>query len=279
VLLPALLRSVASPTEEEATLLGSWHHDEGRGSSRSEEIAGTELADRVRYLDPDQLQSIPMTDLYWPFGLLARVDADWAQLASMAASGELPWEMLSAPLGSGEFEVRASAGVGIEHAVVSAVPRRNRLGLSMVRASLRAAQVAEVTLRPSERPCLLRVDWLELRIWMQGEAEPVTVRLESPRDFTRLAVENCFFLAPNVLVCPDHHPRVTFDVAGAFAPVAHRVDVELAFAGIELAQLPGGQPGVQTLHGAEAELAALRRSASWRVTAPLRAAKRIMRER
>src|SRR3712207_1958917 len=105
-----------------------------------------------------------MTDLYWPFGLLARVDADWAQLASMAASGELPWEMLSAPLGSGEFEVRASAGVGIEHAVVSAVPRRNRLGLSMVRASLRAAQVAEVALRPSERPCLLRVDWLELRI-------------------------------------------------------------------------------------------------------------------
>src|SRR5207302_5632840 len=82
-LLAMVARAVVAPTADEAALFAGWMHDENFGSARVEAITAGPTVRALRYLDPQALTRIPMTELYWPYGLAALHDEHLA--ASVAA--------------------------------------------------------------------------------------------------------------------------------------------------------------------------------------------------
>lgn len=276
LLRPILLRSVAAPTQEEVGIFGGWQHDEGQGSTRTDPIVDPADAARLRYMSPDQARALPMSELYWPFGAAALVDGHWAALMRLAAAGELSWDALAAPLETGPFRINAT-GVDVpEDSEIATVPTRNRFGLSSVSGTLRAPFVQEVHVRPAERAAIIRMDWIRLRVHAQGEAAPIEVRYEAG-GLGEWRASSAFVLSPGVYISYEGTGSLALPMAAITRRVVFRVDVECAFAALAIAPvLPaGGRFG--NLQEAEGALRGLERSLSWRVTAPLRAAKRKLR--
>lgn len=279
-----LVRSVAAPTPDELASFAGWLHDENRGSARAEAV-GSGFAE-ARYLDPLQLRDLPFADLYWPFAVAAAVDPAWGEQIRAAAAGDLPWEALaSAPLESGAFTAWIGRGKGLEEQQgLGEVPRRNRLGLSRVRGRLRATLVGEVALRPSERPCIVRLDFLELRCAVRGREEPTVLRFERLHEQHGLDVRDAFVVRPNVLVSHGADSLLVVHVDGLVTGEVFRVDVDCAFAALPTGPvLPAGrrfgslEEAEARFAGMERVLASMQGSPSWRVTAPLRRAKGLVR--
>ncbi len=282
LLRPLLVRSIAAPTDTEVATVGRWLHDENQGSADVEAVVDPVVVRGLRHMDPAGLRDLPMSELYWPFGVAAQVDPTWAGLIDAAAGGLIEWDALSGEAETGRFSVAASKGgllPGGED--VGGVPRRNRFGLSAVHGTLRAGAIQEVVIRPSEQPAIVRLDHLELRCWAQGREAPTVIRLDSPADFGRLRRENCFVLNPNLFVVHSTSPALYLDLTGDVAGHVFRVDVRAGFAvmGIgELLPTPGRvrnpeEAGVR-LERLEQTLADLQSSLSWKVTKPLRSAKK-----
>lgn len=281
VLRPLLVRQLAAPTEVEATLLGGWAHDENQGSDHNEPIADLSLADRLRHLAPDQLRRVSMSDLYWPAGLAARVDPPAAELFAAASAGELAWDALSAELETGPFVIEVSRGVDVDaKARLADTPRRNRRGLSAVLGSIVAPAIQELVLRPARHPCVLRLDFLEARCHAQGQSEPTTISLDAPEQFSQLRRENCFVLNPNVFVVHGGAPALYLDLESVVARTIFRVDVQVGFAIMAISQLLPTQGRLRSVEDAGVAMEIMdqmRSSVSWRVTAPLRRVKRVLR--
>lgn len=289
VLRPLIMRQLLAPTELEATLLGRWAHDENQGSDRVEQIADLRMAERLRHLSPEQLRGLSMSDLYWPAGLAARVDTRYAELFAAASAGELEWDALSSDADTGPFVIEVARGVDVDpDARLGGTPRRNRLGLSAIVGDIAAPAIQELVLRPSTHPCVVRLDFLELSCHVQGRAEPVRIRLESPEEFARLRRVNCFLLTSNVFVVHSGSPALYLDLEPQIAGTVFRVDVLCGFAVLavgELLPVPGRLRSVEdagvTLDLLETrvqsltdEIQSMRRTFGWRVGKPWRFLKR-----
>ena len=100
-LLAMLTRAVAAPTADEAALFTGWLHDENFGSQAAEAIASTSGTRALRYLEPRELVAVPMTELYWPFGLAALHDEQLAAATAAVSGGAVDWEAFSSQLETG----------------------------------------------------------------------------------------------------------------------------------------------------------------------------------
>ncbi len=272
LLRPILLRSVVAPTAAEVATLGAWHHDENQGSRRTDVIADPAVLPRLRYMGAEQARDLPMTELYWPFGLAAQVDEHWPELMAAAAAGQISWGALAAQLETGAFRIQATRGIWPDdQPEIELTPTRNRFGLSSVTATLWAPQVTELTLRPAQLPCIMRIDWIELRCWPQGH-DVATVRLGGADVLAPLRLVNCIRLGPNLVIVHGGQSNLAFDVGAAVPGVVARVDVEVAFASLAIPHSPALAGGTRFHNIVEAERAydALVGSLSWRATAPLR---------
>ena len=277
LLRPILLRSVVAPTGQEVAHFGGWHHDEGQGSGRTDEIADRASVERLRHMGAEQARQLPMQDLYWPFGLAAQVDEHWPALMAAAAAGQIEWDALDAPLETGAFKVRAKGVDTGDAPAVSVVPTRNRHGLSAVTGSVRAPHVQELSIELSERPGIFRVDWIELRIHQQGSAAPLVVRFDTPEQLGRWQAANLFRVPPNVFIAHSGGGSVSIALAELTRRIVFRVDVECAFAAMTAPYLLPAGGRFRDLDEAAQNLANLESSQSWRLTAPLRAVKRRLR--
>ena len=276
LLRPILLRSIVAPTAAEVAHVGAWHHDENQGSRRTDLIADASVVPRLRYMDPKQARDLSMSELYWPFGLAAQVDEHWADLMAAAASGQIEWDALAAPLETGAFELEVTRGTWPgDPPIIEIEPTRNRLGLSSVSGTLWSPQVTEVTLRPAERPCILRIDWIELRCWPQGR-DVVTFRLEGAGVLAGVRLANCVRLAPNLALLHGRQAELAFDVGAAVPGVVARVDAEVAFAALSIGHVTPESSRFHDVLEAERAFDAVTSSLSWRATAPLRRLKRFM---
>jgi len=297
LLRPILLRAVAAPTAAEVGLYGGWQHDEGAGSARMKTVADASNLPRLRHMTPNQTVKLPMSELYWPFGLAGQIDEHWSDLMQAAASEQIPWEALGSPLETGSFSMEASGGDDRPARAVT-IPARNRLGLSLVYARLRASRINRVTLRPAAQPCVLRIDWIELRCWAHGRPDPTLVRFDEANSLDGLRLNDCFKLDPNALFIHGPSASVVFDPAQAVQDDVFGIDVECAFAALPLRSVVAdlsrwrelerverisGPRAVEErraparfrdLEQAERHIRELEGSLSWRITAPLRAAKR-----
>ena len=66
-----LLRAMVFPSKSEVSLFMSWMHDENLINQTSEGIIGDHYLDFIKYMTPKQIATMPMSDVYWPFGLAA----------------------------------------------------------------------------------------------------------------------------------------------------------------------------------------------------------------
>ena len=232
-----LFRAVVAPTPDEAAMFAGWVHDENFGSEAVESVVAGPAAKAVRHSDPRTLVKIPMTDLYWPYGLAALHDEPLAASVAAATSGLVPWEAFASELETGEFEVYPDIGWGFSDAGGWTVtPRRNRLGLSYVRAVVAGDFVKRVRLDPAKRPCVLRLDWIRLRCRIHDEPEPVTIDLERPEDFSRLTMRGLRAIGPKLLLAEGEDPQLIIDVEAAVGRPVYRVVVECAYAALPIAR-------------------------------------------
>jgi hypothetical protein len=232
-----LFRAVAAPTPDEAAIFAGWLHDENFGSEAVESVVAGPAAKAVRHLDPRSLVTIPMTELYWPYGLAALHDEPLAASVEAASSGLVPWEAFASELETGDFEVYPDIGWGFTEAGKWAVtPRRNRLGLSYVRAVVAGDFVKRVRLDPANRPCVLRLDWIRLRCRVHDAPEPVTVDIDQPADFSGVTVRGAREIGPKLLLAEGDGPQLIIDVEAAAGRPVYRVVVECAYAALPIAR-------------------------------------------
>jgi hypothetical protein len=284
-----LVRAAVAPTEREAAILGSWFHDERQGSaSRIERLADADDGARLRYVAPDELASLPSSEVYWPYALAALADPDTAELVGLTHEGRLSSEALSRPVETGPFVIRVAAGVAIDAPTASCViePRRNRFGLTLVRGLVIADHIVTLELAPGTLPMLARVDWLDLRLYAQGLAEPIVVRLEQTEELRRLEYANCTLVTPNLIISYTGDAAWRLDLATVTDRNVHRVDVECGLAMLAIAPLVRKRDVLVTLDVLDqieeidrvrSILDSVLASPSWRITRPLRALKRLLR--
>jgi FMN phosphatase YigB (HAD superfamily) len=276
LLAPILMRSIAAPTAEEAAMFGRWMHDEGSGSAETDSLVDAAWLAKLKHLSPEQLPAVPMNDLYWPWGLARQQDPELAELAAAIAAGLVTNDATSTPADTGELTIEAIQGIGIEGSPrFHSIPRRNRAGLSFVSHTMKSGSIERIQVRLGQKPIVARMDWIEIRVWPQGSREPIVLRLDDPAGYARLDRVNMLFLAPNLFVATASEAVLGFATASVTRAVVFRVDVEMGFASFASSVLTPGPGSPEALASAEAQLRQMQESVSWRVTKPIRAAKRL----
>jgi hypothetical protein len=235
-LLAGVLRAVVAPTPDEAALFSGWLHDENFGSDDVESMTAGPAARALRYADPRQLVDIPMTEIYWPFGLAALHDEALAHAVAAAGGGVVPWEVFSAEQEAGPFDVYPDLGWGFEEdAKMRLEPRRNLRGLSLARATVRGDWVKRVRLDPATSPCVLRIDWIRLRCRLHG-GETREIDLETPADFKRLKLRGCHLIGPQLLMVSGDDPNLILEVERLAGGRVYQCVVECAYAALPISR-------------------------------------------
>lgn len=270
-LLGMLTRAVVAPTADEAALFGAWLHDENFGSDAAESIAGAAAARSLRYLEPRDLVRIPMTELYWPYGLAALHDDRLADAAAAVAGGEVSWEAFSSQLETGPFEVTADLGWGFEMPPKAVLHvRRNRQGLSLAKTTIRGDFLKRLRIDPAHDACVLRIDWIALRCRVHDRAEPVELELSSPADLGSLTLRGCHWIGPRLLMVPGGDPQLHLDVERRVGARVYSLDFECAFAVLPIARSQARERWERVKNAVRTV------GKERRIGAPLRLAKRLL---
>lgn len=238
-LLGIIRRCLLEPTPDEARLFGSWLHDENFGESQAETITNPAMARSLRYLDPGGLGELPMTRLYWPYGLAAVTDQVTAATAAAVAAGQWPAEFFRSEVEIGKTELYIDAGGGFsDGAKHTFTPLRNRLGLSLIRCVMQGPGISRLRFDPATRPAIVRIDWIRLRGYLPGQPEPREVVLEGPEALGRLPVLNCSRLLPGLLYSAGTDPEVFIDVQQLLGGPVQELEAEIAFAALPIPTPP-----------------------------------------
>jgi hypothetical protein len=240
MLAKSVTRFVVSPTTDEVALFAHWVHDRNFGSEGTDSVVRHSMVPALQYLTPRQLLEIPMTRIYWPFGMAAMHNRQLALGTGAVLNGSLPAEAFEA---SEPCHVRVfvDAGGGFDEATRRAAgPNVN--GLSFLRAEVATNPLRGVMLRVSDAPGLLRLDWLELSFSLRGRADPLRIRVELPAEFDQLQFRNGILLADNVVLASRAAPELVYRPPADVAAVAYRVEVEAAFAWMSTPRLRGRRP-------------------------------------
>ena len=262
-----LTRAVVAPTTEEVTSFAGWVHDENFGSEKQAPLIDERWSAKIRHLTAKQLAKQPMDQMYWPFGVAHRVDEQLSDLVAAASAGVISWEATATPVEIGKMSFKVTHGVGIDEAKpVEFEPWRNRQGLSFVSGAITLHQIQRLEIVLAERACVMRIDWLEFRLFAQGHPEPIVVRLEGSDALRPLAVANCLIMPGGLVLCTGSPALMAFDVGAVTPRIVTRVEFEAGFAA-----LPGGPvlPGSTRLDQI-GELERLAQSRIWRATRPWR---------
>jgi FMN phosphatase YigB (HAD superfamily) len=284
-LLAQVARAILMPTAREAALFGDWQHDEGRGSSGLEAVAGTERLEMASHATPRQLLESSMSTVYWPFGLTGRAAEHHATTMGALAAGLLPWEATESDAGIGWSELRALRGWwghdedGAENEPPKAGTHamRNISGNSLLMLSLNAPDLQVVELVPGFRSHLLRLDFLRLRLWEQERDTPRELVVADAQRSAAPYAQGYVELVHNTFAAPGAAGSFVVDLGPHRSGVVHTVEVEAGFAALPMPAPVGEklqhQVDAAELDSARLTIAGLTSSLSWRITKPLRAAK------
>ena len=239
LLVQAVSAFIVSPTTEEAALFGGWQHDQNFGSNSSEGMVVEELAPSLRYMTPRQFLELPMTTVYWPFGLASLHNAPLAAAASAVAEGLVQVDAFAA-ISPTTVRVLVDSGGGFSEAIrTTAGPNAN--GLGYVSGEVRTRPIRGVMFRCSDGPGVLRIDWINLSFSVAGETEARRVRIESPEDFKRVSYRNGVPMSDNLVMSWRQPPEVVFRPEASWGE-AYRVQIEVAFAWLPLGALRAKPP-------------------------------------
>ena len=272
---PQVARAVAAPTPEEAARFGTWQHDEGQGTAHVDPLIDEHASTAMTYLAPDELATLPMERIYWPYGVARAVAPGLALGAELAENGEVPDGVLSSPVESGTFSIEPAGGVAVEPAAHRRVPRRNVHGRSYAATTLRGRHVGRVQIRFGERPAIVRFDQIRLALHARGRKEPIVVRLEQDAFAGQLELQHAVALGGGVIASLHGEGLLAWSTAHVTFEEVHTIDVEVLFALLPWSPPQAADPrSLQRMAQAEAVRSGMERSVSWRVTQPLRKLKR-----
>ena len=234
-----LVRAITAPTVDEAELFAGWLHDENFGGSGSATLVPPTSARAARYLEPELLVELDMSELYWPFGLAALQDETLARSVEAVSTGVLPAEAFSSELETGPVELYVDRGWGFRSdGMVSVAARRNRRGLSYAQGTVAGDIVRRVRIDPAKAASIVRIDWIRLRCHHKGSDDVVTLDFDTPKVLKGLTVRGMRPLAPGVFQADGRDPNIVIDVEELLGREVHTVDIECAFALIALPASP-----------------------------------------
>jgi FMN phosphatase YigB (HAD superfamily) len=284
-LLAQIARALLAPTADEAALFGDWQHDEGKGSTRLDTIAGADRVALVSHATPRQLRESSMSTVYWPFGLAGRAAEHHTVLLASVGAGLIPWEATETELAIGESELRGvrgwwgqdNDGAPREAPRQSLQPTRNVSGNSLALLSVHAPDIQAVELAPGFKPHLLRVDWLRVLLWEQGRDQPRELLLADGSMSLAPLAQGYIELVHNTFAAPSPSSSFLLELEPLREAVVYAVDVELGFAALPMPAPLGEQLqhqiDAEALNRARRVIAGMESSLSWRLTKPLRSAK------
>ncbi len=265
-LLKTLLKFVVSPTNSEATMFANWSHDENYGSKDSETEISREMAPLLKYMTPAQFLTLPMSKVYWPFGLATLYHPPLAQAVTAILDGVVPPEAF---MNDEEQHVVVSVdSLGLLSRVPARLSGRLMTPLSgllslvpgfkaIKRASIRAGAGGRCFVREEMRsqpirglqiefpsgPGVVRIDRMSMTFSLRGQSEPVRVQMEWPEQFAQVIYARCTALAPNLLFGARHAPRIIYKCPQEWGVNAYKVEVEVAFAWLPTAPDTGVKGG------------------------------------
>lgn len=234
VLRRILVRSVAEPTEDEASLLGRWQHDENFGSDARDAMLATRFVAGARHIDPRSLRETPMSDLYWPFGLAVIGDPSLAAGLAAGSAGIVPWEAFSAPSeDTGDIEIYVDNGWGFVPSTESFRPgRRNVHGLSWARGRLVGESIRALRLDLIRDAGVYRVDAVRVTALSGRGGEPVVLDFTGEEFAGRWRAVNVEPLGGGLFRSPRTDPQHVLELEALCGGPVHDLVVEVAFAAI-----------------------------------------------
>jgi FMN phosphatase YigB (HAD superfamily) len=283
-LLAQIARALVAPTPGEAALFGDWQHDEGRGSTRLDAIAGVDRLDLASHATPRQLRDSSMSSVYWPWGLIGRASDHHATLLAGLAAGLIPWEATETKIAIGRSELRGVRGYwGEEDGEPTEAPRsstqptRNIAGNSLLQLHIAAPDIRAIEIAPGFQPHLLRLDFLRVSLWEQGRAQPRELVLGNGETSAAQWAQGYVELVHNTFGAPSSTSWFHVDLEPLCEAIVYAVDVELGFSAMvmpaPLHERLQHEIAADTLDRARRVVAGMESSLSWRVTKPLRALK------
>ncbi|GLY64843.1 HAD family hydrolase [Amycolatopsis taiwanensis] len=235
-----LVSALKAPGSEEAAVFGNWGHEDNFGSAAITRVIPEDLTPAVPYLSPNDLDDLSMRDAFWP-ALLAASDATLGTAARALAHGQIDPRVFE-PSGD-PFQTRLAfrTADGAWHDGPARRVRINHNGLSFARLDFRSAggDVTDISLAIPGRPALVRVDWIEVKVFAGGQSTPHVVRWDQPDDFAGLIHAACRWLGGNMI-------EFEVDESAIWLPVASRVGqpVSSGQVTVAFAMLPKSRTGM-----------------------------------
>jgi FMN phosphatase YigB (HAD superfamily) len=226
-----LTRFVGDPTAREAALFGGWVHDDNFGVSSAATLVRSDLFHDGAYLDETRVGEV---DAIWPRAIVARdTEADDVEPGNDGAA--------DARL-SIELYVDDGSGFRESHAMVRPIPVNAR-GLSYIQLGIGTKGAYRIRLDPVTVPAIIRLDRIALRLGVRGQADPVNIVFPSSGELRDWRLQDCSWLAGNVIVATSSDPQLVLDVDPGLAPHVYSVLASVAFAVIELPDTAIGPDG------------------------------------
>jgi HAD superfamily hydrolase (TIGR01549 family) len=260
LLLKGLSRFIVSPTKAEATMFGSWSHDDNYGSKDAEQVISHELGPLLGHMAPDHFLALATTKVYWPFGLAALHHPQLGRAVSALLDGAVPAEALLPAeqedvfisvdsmkqppplprLVSRRVEATLSRAVSWMPGgtgVVRGVVRPHAGGLCFLDSQIARPSIRHVRVDFPPGPGVIRLDHLSLTFALRGRPDPIRVDIEWPGQSHEVAYARCGVLSDNVLFGSRQAPRVIYACPRSWGADVYRVEVQLAFAWLPTAAI------------------------------------------
>lgn len=252
-LLESLLRFITFPTVNEATMFANWSHDENYGSKEAETVISREVAPLLKYMTPTQFLALPMSKVYWPFGLATLYHPPMAQAVAAILDGAVPPEAFMS--GEEHHVVVSVDSLGLLSRVparlsgrlmtplsglLSLVPgfkaikrapvRAGAGGRCYVREEMCSQPIRGLLIEFPNGPGIVRIDRMSMTFSVRGQSEPVRVEVEWPEQFRQVTYARCKALAPNLLFGARQSPQIMYICPKDWGMSAYKVELEVAFA-------------------------------------------------
>lgn len=225
-----LTRFLGDPTAREAALFGGWVHDDNFGVSTAASLVRSDLFHDGSYLDETRVGEV---DAIWPRAIVARdTEAEDVEPAIEGTDARLAIELY----------VDDGSGFRESHAMVRAIPVNAR-GLSYIQLGIGTEGAYRIRLDPVSVPAIIRLDRIALRLGVRGHADPVNLVFPSSDELRDWRLQDCSWLAGNVLIATTPDPQLVLDVEPRLAPNVYSVLASVAFAVMELPDTAIGPDG------------------------------------
>ncbi|MBB5159328.1 HAD family hydrolase [Saccharopolyspora phatthalungensis] len=224
-----LARALRAPTADEAALFGGWRHEDNFGSSVITHLLPEDLVAALPYLSPGGLEELDMRDAFWP-RLIAASDTRLAAAAHALDTGLLDADVFEPSISPCETRLRWRTPGGSWHDGVRRPVRINHNGLSFARLVLHEHDVAEVALAIPGRPAIVRVDWIEAKVFVAGRNVPSVLRWDTAEDIASLVMAECVYLGGNVVEFESPHSALWLPLAARSGGPVSSAQISIGFA-------------------------------------------------